>query len=332
MIGKILPADSVYHTLRYIMHKPEAQVLASEGLREHDYRLTARDFETQRTLRPEKQKACFHAVLSFAPGENIPDERMREIAGAYLQRLGFVNTQYIIVRHNDREHQHMHLIANKVGRDGGVISDRFIALRGKQIAQELTKAYGLEEARRKQLSRTNLEELNRKEAVKYAIYKCLVREIPESRAMVDLVGRLAKYGIEVRLKRKGNTEEVQGISFRKDGLSFKGSEIDRNFSYAKLQKVLAQQVKEQRLGERKGETWMRSKPEKALPSWSEIRKDIFLSPEAFREKEHQELDRKMERIIELILAPEEQSKALNQELLREAKRKKKQRGDGGLEM
>lgn len=332
MIAKVLPADSAYHTLRYIMHKAEAQVLSAEGLRQHDYRLTARDFETQRTLRPEKQKACFHAVLSFAPGENISDERMKLIAEAYLQRLGFTNTQYIVVRHSDRAHQHMHIVANLVDREGKVISDRFIALRSKQTAQELTREQGLQVAGRKQLSKTNLEELNRKEGVKYAIYKSLVREIPEARAMEDLVGRLAKYGIEVRFKHKGNTNEVQGISFRKDGLSFKGSEIDRNFSYAKLQKVLAQQVKEQRLGQRSGTSWMGRQPEKELPSWSEIRKDIFVSADAFRTREHQELDKKMERIIGLILSPDEQAKAINQELLKEARRKKKQRGDGGLEM
>ena len=48
--------------------------------------------------------------------------------------------------------------------------------------------------------------------------------------------RLAEKGIGIRFKYKGRTDEVQGISFTKGAYTFKGSEIDRSFSFSKLDK------------------------------------------------------------------------------------------------
>ena len=45
-------------------------------------------------------------------------------------------------------------------------------------------------------------------------------------------------GIDVRFKYKGNTNEVQGIIFTKNGYHFNGSKIDRSFSYSKIDKAL----------------------------------------------------------------------------------------------
>ena len=45
-------------------------------------------------------------------------------------------------------------------------------------------------------------------------------------------------GIDVRFKYKGNSNEVQGIVFTKNGYHFNGSKIDRRFSYSKIDKAL----------------------------------------------------------------------------------------------
>ena len=42
----------------------------------------------------------------------------------------------------------------------------------------------------------------------------------------------------MEFKYKGNTSEVQGIRFIKNGLSFKGSGIDRSFSWSRLDAAL----------------------------------------------------------------------------------------------
>ena len=52
----------------------------------------------------------------------------------------------------------------------------------------------------------------------------------------QLQTRLAEKGITFQFKYKGQTGEVQGISFSKGEYTFKGSEIDRSFSFSKLDK------------------------------------------------------------------------------------------------
>jgi len=139
MISKPVPANSFYHTCRYICQKNGAEVLMIEGVRGHNYKVMAEDFVRQQQLRPSKQKACFHSILSFHPSEKPSDRIMKEIAEKYLQRLNIVNTQFAISKHTDKAHLHLHIVANMVNNDGRSINDSWIGLRGKKIAQQLTQ-------------------------------------------------------------------------------------------------------------------------------------------------------------------------------------------------
>src|SRR5687767_1876554 len=102
MISKIIQAHSFYHTCRYICQKPGAEVLHVEGVREHDFKVMAADFEMQQQFRESKMRACFHSILSFYPGERPSDGLMKEIADAYLKELGIVNTQGAVSKHTDK--------------------------------------------------------------------------------------------------------------------------------------------------------------------------------------------------------------------------------------
>jgi Relaxase/Mobilisation nuclease domain len=245
MISKHIPGNSFYHTCRYICNKPGAVVLVTEGVRGHDYKLMAQDFETQQQLRPSKSQACFHAILSFYPGEKPSDELMQEIAEKYLKALEIENTQYAISKHTDKAHLHLHILANMVNNEGRVISDSWIGLRGKKIAQKLTEEYKLVPAIEKNLKKTNLEALNEMESNKYKIYVAIAENLPKCRTLEELETSLLKLGIETKYKYKGQTQEKQGISFKMGACCFKGSEVDRKFSLAGLEKTLAQQQKQQ---------------------------------------------------------------------------------------
>jgi len=125
-----------------------------------------------------------------------------------------------------------------VNNDGKAISDSWIGLRGKKIAQRLTQEYKLSPALEKNLKLTNLEALNQSEATKYQIYVAISENLPLCRTMEDLENRLLKLGIETQYKYKGQTSEKQGVSFKKDNVCFKGSQVDRKFSLYGLEKTL----------------------------------------------------------------------------------------------
>ena len=71
---------------------------------------------------------------------------------------------------------------------------------------------------------------------KYEIYNAVKDEIGKSKNWQLLQTRLAEKSIGIHFKYRGQTGEVQGISFSKGEYTFKGSEIDRSFSFSKLDK------------------------------------------------------------------------------------------------
>lgn len=239
MISKVFSGHSFDGACQYICCKQGAKVLETAGVRGYHYKQMAADFKFQQGTHPGKKKACFHGILSFYPGERIGDEKMLEIARKYLEEIGIKNTQYAIAKHTDRAHLHLHIIANLIDNNGKVISDSWIGLNGKKIAGQLTEAYGLVPADKKNLELTHFEALNESEANRYKIYEAITSNLPRCRNMKDLEERLKKQKITTIYKYKGQTKEKQGVSFQIEKNCFKGSKIDRKFSLGNLEKYFA---------------------------------------------------------------------------------------------
>jgi Relaxase/Mobilisation nuclease domain len=242
MISKICTGHSFRGSILYICQDAKhAQIIFSQGVRDYNPKLMIQDFERQQGFRPEKYQACFHGILSFYPGENPGDGKIQAIAQKYLEGLNIRNTQVAIFKHTDKAHLHVHLVANMVDNDGKAISDRWIGLRGKKLAQNLTREYQLTQSISKDLSKIQFQSLKEPEKHKYLIYAAIKNQLRDSRTMNDLESRLQNLGIAMQYKYKGHSQEKQGVSFKLGEYAFKGSEIDRNFSYCKLEKTISLQ-------------------------------------------------------------------------------------------
>lgn len=243
MISKVITGRTFYGCCRYICQdQKRAVVLEAEGVRDYSYRLMAHDFEMQKRELPNKHKAVFHGILSFYPGESLTDVEMVKIAKEYLDKIGITDTQYVITKHIDTSHLHLHIVANLVSNKGKAISDSWIGYRGKKVAQELTLKYQLVPAQKKELALTNLQALNTEEATRYEIYTGIQQLLPECNSMEQLSDKLLKLGIEMQYKYKSGTQEVQGVSFKKGTYCFKGSGVDRKYSISGLQKLVQEQA------------------------------------------------------------------------------------------
>lgn len=316
MISKVFDGHHFYHACRYICSKHGAEVIAAEGVREYNYKYMADDFIQQAGLRPSKEQACFHAVLSFCPGEKPPDETLAEIGRKYLQGIGITDTQFAIAKHTDRAHLHLHIIANMVDNNGVGIKDNWIAFRGKKMAQRLTKEYGLIPAVKKNLSQTNLEALSQTEANRYLVYAAILHCLPSCRHMDDLENMLKEMDIETIYKYKSQTDERQGVSFRYGVDIFKGSKVDRKFSLANLEKIIATQQTNTLQATQKTERIPRpnhrqvedSSAVKVTQSLAELVKGLGDGAGS---------------LLEDLLKPEYSGNALPYELLKEARKKKK---------
>jgi hypothetical protein len=293
----------------------------------------AEDFMIQQQMRPSKQKACLHAILSFYPGENPSDETLKEITLKYLSGLGVVNTQFAVIKHTDKAHLHLHIVANMVNNDGKAIADSWIGLRGKKLAQQLTEEYQLIPALKKNLDLTHLEALNQSEADKYTIYQAIAENLPLCRTMEELEKSLLKRGIETQYKYKGQTAEKQGISFKLGDYCFKGSQVDRKFSLAGLQKTLEQQLTHDLEPEQQRQNGPKQKqgfPDQSASRRSIVPRQAAPSPPLpagdTGKNIGADLAHAMQDIIEALLKPEETGGQVSQDFLQEERwRKKKKR-------
>ena len=153
-----------------------------------------------------------------------------------MEAMGIRDTLYIIGRHYDKEHPHVHIAFYRVDNNGRTISDKNDRYRSERICKELTRKYGLYFANGKEQVKTH--RLKEPDKSRYEIYQVLKREVARCSDWTTLLKRLKAEGIDVRFKYKGNTNEVQGIVFTKNGYHFNGSKIDRSFSYSKIDKAL----------------------------------------------------------------------------------------------
>lgn len=238
MIGKIKKGRSFGGCIRYVTQKDDAEIIASEGVLLGTAEEMARSFRWQCLLNPDVAKPVGHIALSFKPEDapRLTDAFMARLAGEYLELMGIRNTQFIVVRHHGTDNPHCHIVFNRVDFDGKVISDSNDFRRNEKVTKMLKDKYSLTYSEGKQSVKT--EKLHASEKVKYEIYRAVKEALRSADTWKEFQNKLLKMGVEMEFKYKENTNEVQGIRFIKNGLSFKGSGIDRSFSWSRLDAAL----------------------------------------------------------------------------------------------
>lgn len=238
MMGKPITGKSFGGCIRYIVDKPEAKILAADGVRMQNAGTLTDDFNLQRKMRPELGKAVGHLVLSWSK-EDLPklsDEVMVERAKEYMKKMGVRNTQYVVVRHNDGANPHLHIVYNRVDNKGQTISNYNDYLRNVKACKEITLKYGYHLGEGKQ--QVNRQALRGKDKIKYELHDAIKSAVKAATNWKQLEWALKKQGINIAYKFKSGTSEVQGISFEKGDIKMKGSAIDRSLSFARIDATL----------------------------------------------------------------------------------------------
>ena len=238
-MAEIVQGRGFKGVLNYVLDKHKAEVLWADGLRLSSRDSVVQSFVIQGKLNPIS-KPVAHISLDFSAQdkERLTNQKMAEIAGEYLQKMGYGNTQVLMVRHNDTDHPHLHLVLNRIDNDGKRISDRNERIRSTKVCKELTVKYGLYFAKGKE----NVKEhrLREPDKTKYEIYNALKIVLPACKSWQELVDNLKRQGITVDFKTKGSTDKVEGVKFSKNGYSFSGSKVDKQFSFSKIDFALRQ--------------------------------------------------------------------------------------------
>lgn len=241
MIAKIKKSSSFQNTVNYILdNKKDATLIANEGVRTLDNQSMIDSFNMQAQLNNRVSKCTGHIILSFSEEDKYrtSDEFMLKVAHEYMQKMGIVDTQYIIGRHFDKSHPHIHICYNRVNDDGKTISDKNDRIRSGKICKELTLKYGLHYADTDR-RRVKTHRLKGSDKIKHEIFRTIGECLRLSSDWNEFSFYMKESGIDIQFKTKGKSNEIQGITFAKDGYSFSGSKVATKYSYSKLNAILS---------------------------------------------------------------------------------------------
>ena len=244
MIGGITKGSCFSGCVEYVLalkeENKEARLLYSEGLLTDTPKDIVDGFECQRHLNSRVQHWCGHISLSYSPVDSarLSDEAMVKLALEYMEKMGIENTQFIIVRHLDKEHPHCHIVYNRVDNDGRCVSDSFEYYRSNAICKELKFNYGLTFGENK--DKVKVDRLKVRSKTRQEIYLAVQAAKRTAKDWTTFQRELVQKGISVKKKFRRNTTEVEGLSYTKEGRKFKASQIDRDgrCSYAIICKAL----------------------------------------------------------------------------------------------
>lgn len=241
MIAKIKKSGSFQNTVNYILdNKKDAALIASEGVRTLDNQSMIDSFKMQAQLNDRVSKCTGHIILSFSEIDKnkMSDEFMLKVANEYMQKMGIINTQYMIGRHFDKSYPHIHICYNRVDNEGKTISDKNEWIRNGKICKELTHKYGLHYANTDR-QKVKTHRLKGADKTKHEIFKTIGECLKLSSDWKGFEFYMKSAEIDIQFKTKGKSSEIQGIIFTKDGFSFSGSKIAKKYSYSKLDTILS---------------------------------------------------------------------------------------------
>lgn len=204
------------------------------------------EVKTIRHLRPNLKNAVQHTSISLAHGEHLSDENWQKVAEIYLKKMGFDvdANQFWLFKHTDKEHEHIHLVINRINGVTAEVVDKSHNFRKQtKIMRELETMFNLSAPPEKPpadrfvvITKNEIElhkrtgKITPRIVIAQIIDDCLAGK-PDLKTFIDT---LALAGVDVRLKENEETGVVKGISFNYGGQKYTGSGIGSAYSFSGL--------------------------------------------------------------------------------------------------
>jgi hypothetical protein len=230
MVAKITTPARMMAALYYNENKVaqnKAVCIHSEGFLADQEMSIAEKAEGFNRLNQRNERAktkTLHISLNFDPSEKLKDGTLRKIAEAYMQKIGFGDQPYLVYRHNDAGHPHIHIVTTTIREDGSRINTHNIGRNQSEKARkEIEREFNLVVAQGKTnkkptapasiVAKVEYGKIETKKAiaeiVSFVIHNYLFASLPELNAI------LRKYGIEASAGTKGSRiEKHKGLNYR----------------------------------------------------------------------------------------------------------------------
>ncbi|BAY67150.1 relaxase/mobilization nuclease family protein (plasmid) [Calothrix brevissima NIES-22] len=255
MIGNQTKGQGFRGLLDYLQSQEDAKLIGG-NMGGNNAIALAREFKISRQLNPEADRVVYHASLSLPDNERLDDETWNEIANRYLEEMGFDSNQYVVYRHHNTQHDHIHICASRIRLDNGkIVRDSWDYKRSESIIRQLERDYGLQPtlgsheklSRKPSIGQQRRIEREQKEylkgdrlspqepPIKQQLQELIDRATTDSPTMPQLIERLQIQGVKVRhgLTRNGKSK---GISYSMKDQQFSGTSLGAAYTFPGLQK------------------------------------------------------------------------------------------------
>src|SRR5688572_9748454 len=151
--------------------------------------------------------------------------------------------QYMMFRHHDADHPHLHILVNRIGFDGTVVSDSNDYARSEKVLRELEKKYNLtqvlssKQAKERSMTKNELEMMKRTNmpSQKMAM-QIILKDVLQSKYKMttnEFIWNLQAKGVDV-LFNQASTGYVSGISYRYLGITITGAKLGNDFKWSSI--------------------------------------------------------------------------------------------------
>jgi hypothetical protein len=238
------------------LHHPDPEMraeLLTTNFASIDPAIIKEEVYLMKSLKPNLSRYVYHTSINFPKEDLLDNKKLLAIAHAYLKESGYTNNQYMVFRHHDADHPHIHLLVNRISFDGTVVSDSNNFKKSEAILRNLEIKYGLTQVRDSQKAETKAVKKGELEMVIRTgrpSDKMLIQEkIKEllrrpNQTIPKLISQGKKEGIYF-LFNQASTGRITGITYFHDGFKIKGQALGNQFKWAEIiKKVDYEQIRD----------------------------------------------------------------------------------------
>lgn len=199
-------------------------------------------FQTMQILQNQNSRCknnTISAVISptITDSQKMSDRDLRVLTVEFLLGLQIDPTkaQYVVFVHTEKEHKHIHIIANRIDENGKALKDNYIGFEAQRVAHEIALKHGWTSIRQENENkkrRANNTNLTAKNAIRIA-HREVLRQKPKD--LQQYIRLMLEMQIEVKpaINKQGN---IQGYRFihLSTNTNLKASEVERNLKLNEL--------------------------------------------------------------------------------------------------
>lgn len=239
MICKQIKGKDFFWVLKYNQNKVDKgeAIILETNLSSKSVVNQTKEFNIVRQQKPNLSKAVYHVSLNLPYTDKLTDEKFADLAREYLDGMGFDSNAYIVYRHFDTEHSHVHVVTNRVKYSGEVVSDSQDYKRSEALVRKLEVKYNLTQFIAKQesnvLSKGEIEKCLRTGNVpeRLELQNIIFEILNQNNSLEEFIKKLKQNGVKAKLNKSSTTGYISGISFEFKGINYKGSGVHKNASW-----------------------------------------------------------------------------------------------------